>query len=127
MAYELRKLTSKDIFPMIRLIKKFGIAEFKKCFDPKTIASFVNSKDETSKEALESAVGMNIILEVAEIVIGNLGNCENEIFDFFASISNLKRKEIEKLPMDEFMQMIIDFVKKEEFEDFFKVVSTLLK
>lgn len=127
MAYELRKLTSKDIFPMIRLIKKFGIAEFKKCFDPKTIASFAKSKNGATEEELESAVGMNIILEIAEIVIGNLGNCENEIFDFFASISNLKRKDIEKLPMDEFMQMIIDFAHKEEFEDFFKVVSTLLK
>lgn len=127
MEYELKTLTSKDIFPMINLISKFGIDEFKKCFDPKIVQQMVDENGEIKGDQLMSVVGINIAFDVASIVITNIGKCENEIYEFLVNISNLKRKDIEKMSPAEFAQMIIDVIQKEEFKDFFGVVSKLLK
>lgn len=127
MNYELRALTSKDIFPMTRLISKFGIEEFKKCFDPKAIQGMVAENGEVKGDQLASLVGFNIVFDIAAIVMGNLSRCENELYSFLVSISNLTREELEKMSPAEFMQLIIDVIQKEEFKDFFGVVSKLLK
>jgi len=126
MSYELRKLTSKDIFPMVKLISKFGINEFKKCFDPANVKGLLNEKGEINGE-ITDYVGMSIAFDIAAIVMSNLGKCEDEIYDFLSSLSNLKRKQIEELSPAEFAQMIIDIIQKDEFKDFFGVVSKLLK
>lgn len=125
--YELRKLESKDIFPMFKIISKIGINEFKKCFSNDEIKDLIGSKGEIEFDKLASIVGVSVGFDIASIVVTNIPKCENEIYDFLVSISNLKRKEVEKLPMNTFLEMIIDLVKKEEFKDFFGVVSKLFK
>lgn len=126
-AYELKPLTSKDVFPMFRIISKFGIGEFKKCFDPQLIKEVVNEQGEIKGDKLASIVGVNIAFDIASIVMENIPKCEDEIYNFLEQISNLKRKEIEKMSMLDFFQMIVDVIKKEEFKDFFGVVSKLFK
>ena len=125
--YELRKLESKDIFPMFRIISKIGIDEFKKCFSNDEIKDLIASKGEVEFDKLASIVGVSVGFDIASIIVTNIPKCENEIYDFLASISDLKRKELEKLPMNIFLEMIIDLIKKEEFKDFFGVVSKLFK
>lgn len=126
-SYELRELTSKDVFPMFKIISKFGIGEFKKCFDPQMISQFIDDKGDFNGDKLASIVGMNIAFDVASIIFENVPKCEDEIFDFLTSISNLKREEIETMSMVDFFEMIVDVVQKKEFKDFFGVVSKLFK
>ena len=125
--YKLRELTSKDVFPMFRIISKFGINEFKKCFDPQLVKQFINEQGEVEMDKLASIVGINISFDIASVIASNVPKCEDEIFDFLASISNLKRNEIEKMSMITFFEMIVDVVQKKEFKDFFGVVSKLFK
>ncbi len=125
--YTLKPLTSKDSFSMIKIIRKFGVGEFKKCFDPKLVGQIVNEQGEVKGEKLASIVGVNIAFDVASIVLENLPNCEDEIYDFLTQISDMKRKDIEKMSMVTFFEMIVDVVQKEEFKDFFGVVSRLFK
>lgn len=125
--YELKTLTSKDVFPMFRIISKFGIGEFKKCFDPQLIGQLVSEQGGVDGDKLTSIVGMNIAFDVASIIVENVPKCEDEIYNFLAQISNLKRKDIEKMSMVTFFEMIIDIIQKDEFKDFFGVVSRLFK
>ena len=111
--YELRKLESKDIFPMFRIISKIGIDEFKKCFSNDEIKDLIASKGEVEFDKLASIVGVSVGFDIASIIVTNIPKCENEIYDFLASISDLKRKELEKLPMNIFLEMIIDLIKKD--------------
>lgn len=127
MEYELRALKSTDIFPMTKLISKFGVSEFKKAFDPKLISSLVNENGELEKEKLATFVGINIVFDVASIVMSNVHKCEEEIYDFLESVSNLNREKLEEMSPAEFAEIIIDIIKKREFKDFFAVVSKLVK
>lgn len=125
--YTLRTLESKDLFLMFKLISKFGFDDFKKCFNAEDIRKLVNEQGEIQEKQLTTIVGMNVVFDIASIVISNLSKCENEIYDFLAGISNMKRKEIEKLSPALFTEMIIDVIQKEEFGDFIRVVSRLFK
>lgn len=124
--YEFRELCSKDIFPMFKLINKIGFKEFKDCFQSETVKDAA-VKMKAGETGNVEAVGMTIVFDVAGIIIGNLPACEDDIYSMLASVSNLNKKDIEKLPMATFCEMIVDFIKKEEFADFFKVVSRLFK
>lgn len=127
MEYKLRKLKATDAFLIIKLINKFGIMEFKKCFNANEIAKLAENKEGLSKEELTEKVGFNIILSCVSVIFENIDKCENEIFEFLSAVSNLNRKQVECLSLAELAQMIIEIFQKDEFKDFYKVVSGLLK
>lgn len=126
MGYQLRKLTAKDIFPMTKLISKIGLKEFKNAFDPKLIASLADDNGEVKGDKLASVIGINVAFELAAIIMENFSKCEREIYEFLSSVSGLEKEKIEEMSPAEFTQMVIDIIQKEEFKDFFKVVSKLL-
>ena len=140
--YKLRELCAEDVFPMLTIVKKIGIKEFKECFSKETLESIVDlfmngaktaNKEGENKDSEDNtlvAVGISIlpsVLDVADVLIGNIAKCETDFYKFLANISDLSVDEIKKLNMADFFEMIVDVVKKEEFKDFFKVVSKLFK
>lgn len=122
MNYELRKLCSKDIFPMCRIISAIGIKEFRACFESDEIKRIAAGGEKPDY----SAVGIGIFFDLASVILSNLPKCENEIYTFLASISNLSKKEIEEMEISSFAQMIVDVIRKPEFKDFSEVVSRLV-
>lgn len=134
--YVLRDLCAEDMFPMLNIVKKIGIREFKECFDKETLEgivdTFVNGAKAENKNENDTlvAVGISVlpsVLDVADILIGNLSRCEVDFYKFLENISNLSIDQIKKLKMADFFEMIVDVLKKEEFKDFIKVVSRLFK
>ena len=121
--WEFRMLCSKDMFPLFNIINKIGINEFKECFQSEAVQKAAKLKGKADMNAL----GLNIMLDIGGVIIGNLPACEDDIYKLLADVSNLSINEIQNLLMAEFMEMIIDFVKKPDFADFFKVVSKLFK
>lgn len=138
--YKLRELCAEDIFPMLTILKKIGIKEFKECFSKETlegvVESFMKGANGENKEGENSgdntlvAVGLSIlpsVLDVVDVLLNNIPKCEADFYKFLSNISNLSVDEIKKLKMADFIGMIVDVVKKEEFKDFIKVVSELFK
>lgn len=119
--YSFRTLCATDIAPMCAIIGKLGINNFAKCFDSDELLDLFD-KNKGVKN-LTNLAGMTIAFEMANTIIQN--HCEKEIFDLLASVSGLKASEIKAFGLATFTEMVIDFVKKEEFKDFFKVVSKL--
>ena len=115
--FELRKLEAKDIAPMASIINKIGWKEFKTAFQS------AEGKDMTDLNAL----GMSVAFDIAGIVLANYEKCQQDVFNFLAGLSGMKPKQIECLSPAEFAEMVIDVVQKEEFKDFFLVVSKLFK
>ena len=127
-AYELRKLTADDVFPMFQIISKIGFKEFKHCFDSPEVKAVIEkaAADESSQADLTS-VGMTVALDLASVVVSNLGSCKNDIYLLLSQLSGMTTKDIAALPMVTFFEMVIDVIKKEEFKDFFQVATKLFK
>ena len=128
--YTFRKLSSPDIFLMTKIIGKIGINEFVDCFDKDGVLGFIKGLTTEEKESESGAMlaAASVILEIANVVFGNLHKCEKEIYQLLEQTSNLTVEEITAEGNGVmFFEMLIDFIKKDEFPDFIKVVSKLFK
>ena len=123
--YEFRKLKSEDTFLMFRILGKIGVNEFTECLEKDSVKQMFGLAERTDDAT--TIMGMSVVLEVANIVLGNLPKCETEIYQLLSNTSNLSVKQVKELDFVVFMEMVIDFVKKEEFADFIKVASRLFK
>lgn len=125
MTYELRKMTSADIFPMCTIIKKIGIDEVKKMINsPELIAMVSDSK---GKEDKSTAIGMSFMLDIASLIIGNIPKCENDLYKFLSSMTKTTEKELREISPADFLDLVIAVIRHEDFKDFFKHASQLLK
>lgn len=111
----LRPLEAKDIAPMASILSKIGVKQLKDCFP-----TDVKTKD-------MEAVGISVAFEMVGIILANYEKCQDDIFKFLASLSGMGKEEIERLPLATFTEMVVAVVQKDEFKDFFSVVSKLLK
>lgn len=126
--YKFRRLSAEDVFPMFNIISKIGIKEFKAFYEGDGLKNIKAAyKGKGQDEGAVEAAGIAIFIELAAVILGNLPKCESDIFLLLSRTSNLDEKAVRKLDMADFAEMIIDFVKKDEFGDFFKVVSKLFK
>lgn len=133
--YTFRKLKSTDIFLMVSIINKIGVSELKGLLDKDSIKNIVenitaqNADKEsiTDKSDTLTQVGISIAFDIATVILKNLPKCELDIYEMLASVSNTSVDFIKNLDIDVFFNMIINFIKKDEFKDFIKVVSKYLK
>lgn len=121
--YELRSLTSDDIFPMFQIISKIGIREFKYCFESPDVKDAIAKSEGTDL----NSVGLAVMLDIGGIVLANVPKAKDDIYLLLSQLSGLTKQEIGALPMATFAQMVIDVIRKDEFKDFFQVVSRLFK
>jgi hypothetical protein len=137
--YTFRKLKSTDIFLMVQIINKIGVAELKGLLDKDSIKNIVESvigNENATKDAenktddktdVLTQIGISLAFDVATIILKNLPKCETDIYEMLANVTEKDVNFIKNLDMDVFFGMIIDFCKKDEFKDFLKVVSKFLK
>lgn len=138
--YTLRGLTAEDVFPMLKIISGIGLKEFKSCFDSAELRDAIKNmsqgKKEGKKEGKEegkeegetvdtTAVGLMVAADIASIIFANLPECKDDIYQLLSGLSGMEKKEIAELPMNVFLAMIVDVIKKEEFKDFFQDVAGL--
>lgn len=128
--YTFRKLSSDDIFLMFSIISKIGINEFKNCFGAEGVVDVIKgmSAEEKQDDSGAMLAAGAVALEAANIILKNIWRCKEEIYTLLAQTSNLSVEEIKaEGNAVMFVEMVVDFVKKDEFPDFFKVVSKLFK
>lgn len=125
--YTFRKLGAPDVFLMFKILSKIGIGEFAEHFGKDNVKQLMNKLTGTDTSGNVTVVGISVMLEAANVILGNLPRCEAEIYQMLSNTSNLTVEEVKALEMIPFTKMVIDFVKKEEFRDFIQVVSELFK
>lgn len=124
--YTFRTLQATDVFLMFKILGKIGINEFAECFGKESVQKmFSTLTGEQAVANFTQTMGIAITLEVVNVILGNLPKCEQEIFQMLSNTSNLSVEQVKKLDFPTFTAMVIDFVKKDEFKDFIKVVSGL--
>lgn len=132
--YTFRQLGGEDMFLMFRIIGKIGVKEFNACFENdgirQLIAGMAEEKatdGEEEKSAPSAVTYIAVILEIADVIFKNLPKCEDEVFKLLSQTSDLTIEQVKALSLAQFTEMVVDFIKKEEFKDFIKVVSKLFR
>lgn len=130
--YTFRQLGGEDMFLMFRIIGKIGVKEFNACFENDGIRQLIArmakekaAEGEEEKSATSAVTYIAVILEIADVIFKNLPKCEDEVFKLLSQTSNLTIEQVKALSLAQFTEMVVDFIKKEEFRDFIKVVSKL--
>lgn len=129
--YTLRGLTAEDVFPMLKIISGIGLKEFKGCLENEELRTAIRNMNAEKGEGAEgaeidiTALGLMVAADVASIIFANLPKCKDDIYQLLSGLSGMSKKEIAALPMNVFLSMIIDVIKKEEFKDFFKDAAGL--
>lgn len=128
--YTLRALCAKDVFPMVKIIRKIGLKDIGKAFDPdeiKAITESVSEEENATVDSIAETVGVAVVLKIVDVVLENLEAAEQEIFGFLGGLAGMTVDEVGSLPMDVFFEMLMDTFQSKEFVGFMRVVSRFLK
>lgn len=124
---ELRRLQATDLFAMVRLLNAIGFKEIKDVINLDEINEARKNVTDENKEAVWVNIGTNIIMSIIPFIIEKLAVAENEIYSFVGGIAGMKVKDVAKMDAIEFIDLITEIFQKEEFKDFFKRASKLIK
>lgn len=135
--YVKRKLGIGDLMPVIRIIGKIGISDFKKCFAGDTLKNLIqkgaeeqeNSADEKKEENADNLVeqvGFDVVLNIIDVLLLNVPKCEKELYSFLASMCGVSVEEFLTFPPSAFVDILQEIFTAEEAKDFFSHVSRLL-
>lgn len=128
--YEFKKLNADDVFTMVGIISKIGVNKFAnvlKSDEIRNLAKDLRDKEEIDIKDISLLTGGAVLLEVVQVIFEGLPKCKEEIYTLLSNASNLSIEEVKTLEAVTLFEMIVDFVKKEEFMDFIKAASRLVK
>lgn len=114
--YTLRKLKDGDLMPLLRILRKLGLKEFK---DVVMRVSEGGSVEE---------IGVYALLNVADKMIENLDtqHVGDEIYSFYSEMSGIPVEEIKEMEFGTLPLMIYDSFGEVKNTSFFKVLAKLL-
>ena len=124
---KLRNLQASDLFGMVRILKGIGLSKIKSAIDIDKIKEARKNMTEENSAEITTQVGTEVILSVIEVIIENLPEVETEIYKFVGGVANMKPADVAKLDASAFVDLLLEIFKKEEFTDFFKRASKLIK
>ena len=127
MEYTMRNLQATDIFSVVKILNGIGLKNVKEAIDFEEINKIRKGMTEENADIITSQVGLNVVMSVATVIIVNLPKVENDLYNFIGSVIDVKAKDVAKMDMGEFMDVLITLIQKEEFKDFFKRASKLIK
>ena len=127
MEFELRRLQASDLFAMVKLLNVIGFKELKNVINLDEIKEARKNITDENKETLYAEMGTKIITSLVPFVFEKLSIAENEIYTFVGGIANMKAKDVAKMDAIDFIDLLMEIFKKEEFKDFFKRASKLIK
>lgn len=124
---ELRRLQASDLFAMVRLLNVIGFKELKTVIDFDEIKETQKTITDENRESVWVDVGTKVITSIIPFIFEKLSVAESEIYSFVGSIAGMKVKDVAKMDAIEFIDLLTAIFQKEEFKDFFKRASKLIK
>ena len=126
--YILQTPKAPDIFTLANIISKIGVNKFSSILKKEEIqalAKDVSKKKSISSDDISMITGIGVFTEIAQIILVGMPLCEDDIYKLLSSTSNLTIDEIKELDGVTFLEMIIDFFKRNM--DFIKAASKYVK
>lgn len=135
--YTLRKLMDADLFPLLQLLRKLGFKEIKDSaktsleearknnqFDPAIYET--EAEKEEAFDKFRDAVGIDVVLGMADFLISKLDTHSNDIYEFFSNLAGIPAEDIKQMEFGTLPLMIYDAFSEVKNTAFFKVLIKLL-
>lgn len=145
-AFVLHDLKSGDVWQLVRVLRKFKLAEARKLIDEDLLKK---AKFETPKKLVEGElVPMNrdewttaqrkaymaakeaseeLMWQVLDILISNISGCEDEVNKLLAMGIGKDIDYIRNMDAGDYLNLIVQYVTREGFTDFFTQAQRLLE
>ena len=145
-AFVLRDLKSTDVWQLVRVLRKFRLAEVIKTIDQDTLKK---SRFETPKKlvdgelvplplsewtaaqvrAYKAAKEANdaLVWQLLEILMENIGVCEDEVNKLLAMGIDKDVDFIRNMDAGDYLELIVQYITREGFSDFFMRARGLLE
>ena len=123
---ELRRLQATDLFGMVKILNGIGLKNFKDAININEIKEMRKNITGENEVQVISDIGMNVVMSALTVILEHLPAVETDLHNFVGSIANMKAKDVAKMDIGEYMDLLIAIVQKEEFKDFFKRASKLI-
>ena len=127
MEYNMRNLQATDIFSVVKILNGIGLKNIKEAINLDEINNLRKGMTEDNADVITSQVGINVVMSIATIILENLPNVESDLYSFIGGVIDMKAKDVAKMDMGDFMDLLTTIIQKEEFKDFFKRASKLIK
>ena len=101
MSLKLRELKGNDIFSVLRLVNTLRLTEPLKELISGDMKDKIIKSLSTEEEVNTDSVGFEFAIHLAELVIQNLPNAQDEVNDFLADLT-----ETDKETVEEFVQHV---------------------
>ena len=120
---ELRKLQSSDLFRMVKIINGIGFKTITDSINVDEINKLRKGMTDENADEVTSQVGVSVVMSILGVVIENLPKVENDVYEFCGSVAGIKPKDVAKMEMGEFMDLLVAIFKMDGFRDFFSRAS----
>lgn len=127
MEYEMRKLQATDLFSVVKILNGIGLKNVREAINIDEINNVRKGMTKGNEDVITSQIGLNVVMSLATVILENLPKIENDLYNFIGSVIDMKPKDVAKMDMGDFMDVLITIIQKEEFKDFFKRASKLIK
>lgn len=124
---EMRNLQASDIFSVVKILNGIGLKNIKEAINIEEINKIRKGITEDNTDAIASQVGVNVVMSIVMVILENLPKVENDLYNFIGSVIGVKAKDVAKMDMGEFTDILITIIQKDEFKDFFKRASQLIE
>ena len=148
--YTMRKLSSKDLSPMLKVLKKLNFKKLKDVFKDinlKAIIEATNNKNNSNNDVIADSeedttenvqetnqkeinlveIGKDVIFDMFPILLDSIDEAIPEINKLLAGVIEQDVEIIENMDLGTYFNLLYDFIHKEEFMDFIKVASRFMK
>ena len=135
----IKDLTAKNVWQMVRIIRKLGIANFRDIVSKETLhKAFMDSptmmaddgsivplpRDKWTEAQIDAETEMLIAQEdllwsLLGILIDNIVNCETEINELLAEGLDVSVLQIYAMDANDYLELIHAYISREGFKDFF--------
>ena len=127
MNYEMRKLQATDLFSVVKILNGIGLKNVREAINIDEINNVRKGMTKGNEDVITSQIGLNVVMSLATVILENLPKVENDVYNFAGNVAGMKAKDVAKMDIGEFMDLLTAIFTKEEFKDFFSRASKLIK
>lgn len=118
--YNFKTMKATDVFKLTSILAKIGVKDIKE-----SIGNYMTLSKNANED--KNTLALNLGVDIVEVLLSNIEKCEESIYRFLASVTDLSERDIKEMEATEFITLLYDLFAQKEYIDFFKAALRFQK